>query len=480
MAKGKYAIAFFFTVLLVLAVGMTAAWATEEYKINVRQFEDAKAFYDDPRPCFKTDLSYKKILPPEVYSKLTYDVDAMKSLWAEVVGFKAPDVVGKIAPEIKPGKYTYQDKDKYPGLKELMIPAHYEQFKPGEPPFVGNFPEIEIVPTKQYYYSLPIVEATKKYTDTVKQDDQGYMKYETYMAGFPFPRPSGPHKAIQVMYNWEKRYLGSESYYLIEPGKGYDKTLKEDYDGAAMVWRIKLNGRTTIPPYGWFDERAKVRGEDTTFLLYMLGPRDQYGNVIATTKFQGINDYDQFLLYIAALRRIRKLSGTDTQDIAAGSDMIYEDYEGFGQKLSPNRFPYTYEVLEDREYLVPIYSEDGAEYISRSGKELHNLKFERRPCYVIQMIQLDKGFVYGKRIFYIDAETFIWHNIQNFDQKGRLYRSANLCAAFVPEMGTFWMQYLYCLDHLDYHSTFLQPYALPAEWITRDHVSMQGLTKRGK
>jgi hypothetical protein len=480
MAKNKQVVLFISATFLALILLMSAAWAAEEYQISFKEFADAKNFYDDPRPFLKTDLSLKKVLPPEVYARLTYDTEAMKNLWAEVVGFRAPEVVGKIAPEIKPGKYSCQDKDKYPGLKELMIPMHYERFKPGEPPFIGNFPEIEIVPTKQYYYALPIAEATKKYMGTVKQDDQGYMDYDTYLAGFPFPRPSGPHKAIQIMYNWEKRYLGTESYFLIEWARGYDKRLKEDYDGSAMVWRLKLNGRATMPPYGWFDERARARGEDLTFLLYILGPRDQYGNVIATTKFQGLNDYDQFLLYLAMFRRVRKLSGTDTQDIAAGSDWIYEDYEGFAQKLSPNRFPYKYEVIGEREYLLPSYSEDGAEYIGSKGVELRNFKFERRPCYVVQMTQLDKGFVYGKRIFYIDAETFLWRHVQNFDQKGRLYRSADLCAAFVPEMGNLWMQYLYGSDHLDYHGTMLQPYVVPAEWITRDHVSMRNIVKRGK
>ena len=87
-----------------------------EYKITSEELEKAKADFDDPRPLFK-ELSYKKILPPEVYGKLIFDVEEMKKLWAECVGFKSPDVVGKIAPEIKPGKYSYMDKGKYPGLK---------------------------------------------------------------------------------------------------------------------------------------------------------------------------------------------------------------------------------------------------------------------------------------------------------------------------------------------------------------------------
>ncbi|MEW6184305.1 MAG: DUF1329 domain-containing protein, partial [Thermodesulfobacteriota bacterium] len=329
---------------LTLALALPAAWAAEEYRVTFDQWTNAKAFYDDPRP-FMKDLYPSKIIPPEDYARLVFDVEAMKKAWAEVVGFKAPDEVGKIAPEVKPGKYTYQDKEKYPGLKELLIPEYYERFNPGQPPISGNFPEIEIVPTKQYYYALTIAEATRKYSSAVKQDEQGYMNYETYNSGFPFPRPSGRHKAIQVLYNWEKRYLLPENYWAIQIGCGYDKNLKLDFNASNEAWFLRLNGRCVIHPFGWYDERAQKRRETRGVIFHQLSPRDSYGNVVNFTSFEDLKDFDQFLLYIAQLRRVRKLSGTDTQDIAVGQDVIYEDFEGFSQKLSPFRFPYKYEFV---------------------------------------------------------------------------------------------------------------------------------------
>ena len=309
-------------VALVLGLVNFPVWAAEKYGVTLDQFSKAKAFYDDPRPWIATDLNPKNIMPPETYGKMTYDIEAMKQIWAEIVGFKAPDVVGKVAPEIKPGKYTYRDKEKYPGLKDLMIPIHYEQFNPGMPPHAGNFPEIEIVPTNQYYFALPIAEANKKYMGMVKQDDQGYLIPETYVAGKPFPRPSGEFKAQQVMYNWEKRYIGSDSYYLLQTYRGYDKNLKEDYDATAKYWLLRTCGRVFFPPYGWYDERAQNRGEKSSMLMSILGPRDQYGNVITSTKFTAPDNFDQILIYISTLRRVRKLSGSDTQDGAVGAEII--------------------------------------------------------------------------------------------------------------------------------------------------------------
>ena len=205
-----------------------------------------------------------------------------------------------------------------------------------------------------------------------------------------------------------------------------------------------------------------------------------YGNIINSTKFVGLNDFDQFLLYIAMLRRVRKLSGTDTQDIAAGQDCIYEDAEGFSQKLSPERFPYKYEVIAEREYLVPTYSEEGAEYCTKKGVEIGNIRFERRPCYVVQLTQLANNFIYGKRILYIDAETFIWHRIENYDQKGRLYRDMDLIAGFFPEMGNFDFFFAMARDHLDFHGTLAFEYSVPATWLSRDDVSMRTIVQKGK
>ncbi len=450
-----------------------------EYKVGFEQFEKAKAFYNDPRPVLQ-DLSWDKILPPDVYAGLTYDVQAMQDGWAELTGFRSPEIVGRIAPEIKPGKYTHQDREKHPGFKELMWPSMFARFRPGSPPHCGNFTEIEVVPTRQYYMSLPVIETTKKNLGQSKLDDQGYLLEETYRAGIPFPRPSGTFKARQIIYNWMKRYFAPENVYSLIHYKGYTKDLKEDFNSKAVIWNLRLHGRVSMPPYGWFDTRARKRGEISSVSYCNLSPRDLYGNIINMTLFRGWEDHDQLLLYIAQLRRIRKLSGTDTQDIVAGQDMIYDDYEGFSQKITPYRNPYTFELIGEREYLVPAYSVDGSEYFSREGLEWKNLKFERRPCYVLLLTQLDRSYVYGKRVIYIDKETFKLIEILNYDQQGRLYRGAFAVHAWYPQSGSYVIYQGLETDHLDQHSTWAMIFGHPADWITRDHVSMRHMIKKGK
>ena len=98
---------------LLLLLPTPAAWTQTLYGVGWDDILKAKANFDDPTHLFEK-LPHKDILPPEVWKSINYDQAQMKQVWSEVVGFKAPDVVGKIAPELKPGKYTYQDKDKLP------------------------------------------------------------------------------------------------------------------------------------------------------------------------------------------------------------------------------------------------------------------------------------------------------------------------------------------------------------------------------
>jgi hypothetical protein len=477
MKKARIYITFFGILCLTGALMASEGWA-QKYELSISELEKYKAPIDDPAPFYKNIEGFKKIMPPDVYRKVTYDVETMKRIWAEAVGFKAPDVVGKVAPEIKPGKYTYEDKNKYP-FEKLMWKHLYDRFNPtpkSGPRHVGNFTEFEIVPTRQYYHSLPVAEATKKYMDTVKQDSQGYLIHESYTAGLPFPRPSGPFVAQQIMYNWDKSYnLDGEFYW--EHVYGYTKDLRNDYEGMATAYTMRHQGRVKWDPRPWLDKRAQDQKELKSFQYMSIAPRDLFGNIISVTSYIDPDRFDLFLMYINSLRRIRRLSQSDTQDPAVGQDMIYEDWQGFNQKLTPKRFPYKYEVIGEGEFLVPI-SWDGSPYMStKDGYLLKNLQFERRPLWIVQLTQQDKNYIYGRRVFYIDKE-FLYHvHVENFDQKGRLYRTYDTVWGFIPEMGTYNQFHTLALDHVDAHSTAYHSYSYPAIWLDRDDISMKGMIK---
>jgi hypothetical protein len=452
----------------------------ETYVPTFEELRKHKATYDDPRPVLK-EFGPKQVLPPEFYKMLCYDVEKMKAAWSELVGFKAPDLVGKIAPEIKPGKYTYKDLEKYPGLKQLMWDDMISRIKPGEPPFAGNIPEFEIIPTQQLYWGLPISEMTKANLGKTQLREDGYLKAETWLGGYPFPQPSGKNKAWQIMYNLEKRYQSwGLDFVILGFNHGYTKAMQKDFDCDYIVRHHRLAGRCLMEPYGFFDKRAKERGEFRAFIMPFLSPRDIAGMVQSALYFLDPEKADQLYIYIPSMRRVRKLTATDTQDPIAGQDVTYDDNEGFMQKLSPVRYPYKAQVLDEREYLYPICTEDGSIYIKKQGATLQNLQFQRRPMYVVELTQLDPNYQYSKRIFYIDKETFQHLEVLNYDQKGRLYRTNFLVYSWHPEMGTLaWTGFDVLRDHIDTHSGVQHNYQLPA-YFNREDVSMGSVVSEAK
>jgi len=267
--------------------------------------------------------------------------------------------------------------------------------------------------------------------------------------------------------------------YLQQP-RGFNKNLKMDFDGLAEMVIMRLQGRVLVEPYGCFDERARRRGERVGVGMIHLAPRDAFGTTLSIVEYLDPSKFDQFLLYINVLRRVRKMSATDTQDAVGGQDLIYDDREGFAHKLSPERYPYKFEVIAEREYLVPAPQWDGSGYISSKDLGLYNYEFERRPLYVVKLTQMDKNYVYSYRTLFIDKETFFIYHVDNYNQRGRLYRTTDNLPSFIPEMGLYFSMGFLARDYIDLHSVYARHFTMPATWLGREHIDMRYMIKRGK
>jgi hypothetical protein len=181
--------------------------------------------------------------PDEVWEQLIHDPEESRAAWEKAIGFRAKDLVGKIAPEIKPGKYTLADKEKYP-FKELMTEYHYKRFNApgteGLPKHIGYFTEFEVIETQQLWHAQPVGKATLENMGKTQLDDQGYIKYETFVAGYPFPRPSGKNMGWQIMQNWQKRPSEPENSANYDLTIGVNSRGTIDHEGTAHFFWVTL------------------------------------------------------------------------------------------------------------------------------------------------------------------------------------------------------------------------------------------------
>ncbi len=453
----------------------------QTYMVHPGQVSKIIKMLDDPKDLIVT-YPLKDAVPPEVYRMLTFDIEDAKMVTEEIVGFKSPDLVGNIAPEIKPGKYTYKDVEKSPGLRELFPPEFLSFIKPGGPPLVGSIPEFEIIPTRQLYWYPGICRLTKQNLGKAKLDQSGYIVPLSWQGGIPFPRPSGKFKARHVLYNFEKRSAETFERCVMLNGEsmGYDKNLKMDKYNLYTANFIRLMGRSLFPPYGWFDERARKNGEFTAFGNTLFEPRASRGTVILQYSYDDPHKMDPWMIYVPSLRRIRKMAATDTQD--PQGDMAYDDRSHLTQKITPKKYPYKFDIIAEREYLLPISWDNSSVWIdSENGLCLRDVQFMRRPCYALQMTQLDNNYIYSKRVLYMDKENFTCTFSANYDQRGQFYRSQFFIWTFMSELGQLvpWGMPTVQHDHIDLHSTFQMQVPLPADF-PRISFTIQELIKRGK
>ena len=442
-----------------------------------------RKFTDDPTPLLKEVNYGKDWVSKETWDQITHDPEEAGRAWEKARGFKAPDVTGTIAPEIKPGKYTLADKERLP-FKELMPPHIYARFnEPGGQGqnHGGNFTEIEVIPTRQYYQHYNVAMDTIKNEGKARLDEKGYAEELTFEPGVPFPKPSGPHAGWQVIHNFDMALPIYEDVIGVMFDMGIDQSFKKDRDGLYKYYVVKLARRSVMEPKGrWYDARAERLQESVGSISELHAPRDLYGNAYCQYEYDAPDKPNKHMIYTPLLRRIRLMTDSDSQDQAVGMDYAGDDDAMLAQDLRPDKYPYEVKILEEREFLFPTYTIDGETWIDSKNKFLwRDLKMERRPCYVIEMKQLDSNYIYSKRLYWVDKENFIIVMGEMYDQKGRLWRSQNTQYSFNRELGIWgWFQ-TWAWDHIDVHTSYITAYEYPGENMARKELSpkrlMQGV-----
>jgi hypothetical protein len=75
-------------------------------------------------------------------------------------------------------------------------------------------------------------------------------------------------------------------------------------------------------------------------------------------------------------------------------------------------------------------------YEFKGGYIIKNLQLERRPCWVVQTTQLDKNYVYGRRVWYVDKEMLYLHHLTTTIKRA-VCTGPILHSGLYPEMGIY-------------------------------------------
>jgi len=128
-------------------------------------------------------------------------------------------------------------------------------------------------------------------------------------------------------------------------------------------------------------------------------------------------DDDAYLWY-SQFRRIRRMSTAQRTDSIDGSDLIYDDDNMWDGQLLRNTY-----LLKGRKDLLTCRHQNMRATARVPGQGIVNgITLERCNLYVLEVLNKDPNYLYSKRLWYLDPETYhiMWQEI--YDRQGRLWK----------------------------------------------------------
>jgi hypothetical protein len=269
-----------------------------------------------------------------------------------------------------------------------------------------------IAPYRQVMPTQGEIEATKKYSPVVRTNAHGIIENHTDIAGTPFPAPK---TGLEVAYNYEFNTHGDTSHYRrfapnINPKSRTERISEQENSEFYFIHRTELDPRPALPD--------NPRGIHRGYFLNMYKPPEFLNTRYYTLRFIDPAKDDDTYLWYSQFRRIRRMSTTQRTDSLDGTDLIYDDEFFWDGHLERN----TYTLQGTRDLLCSRH-QDMTKTTRQAGQAVINgLTLERCKTYVLDVVNKEANYIYGKRVWYIDPESYIilWTDI--YDQNGKFWK----------------------------------------------------------
>ena len=314
-------------------------------------------------------------------------------------------------------------------VKEYLDPAMYQFIKNGDY-------TIKVGETTSFDLHKSYVDATRKYAgDTALGEKVGQISGS--VAGRPFPQePSmdDPRAGEKLAWNYKYGYNWGDSaaimpfywqYRNMENGK-VERTVKFNFNFLNFTHRTQQEPYPEITP----NPSNLFRGT----YVQVLEPFDVKNTQLLIQRFEDDLKRDNAYLYLGFQRRVRRLSTGQTTDAFLGSDIMIEDFEGYNGRISDMNWTYK----GTKNILLPMYNhndqdldpdihkdDDGYQMIKFGGKGgcFPDITWQLRKTHIVESDPVDPNHPVGKRVHYMDAQTFILPRNITYDRNGKLWKT---------------------------------------------------------
>ena len=283
---------------------------------------------------------------------------------------------------------------------------------------------MKIVPYKRIEWDKAFKEATEKYSAQVKLSPDGRSLVD-YVAGMPFPNidPNDPQAALKVMWNYDHKPYVSDDLDL----RNFDADTGPVSDSGPMQverhflldnlrW-LSYTGRLYVDPKPGIPNTDGVRSK--TSMHPILEPFDLKGVGESSVRYLNPDRQDDTWLYLPSLRRVRRLSSAQRSDALFGQDTDVDSYYGYAGQVPW----FDWKFLGEREILSSFHSEAyPVKYCQGSGDFVFCDDWEKRRAYVVEGVPKLPQYAYGKRVIFVDKESYFIAYSDIFDRSGQLWK----------------------------------------------------------
>lgn len=392
--------------------------------------------------------AYAKVSPEEA-AKLGNELTCMGAVAAGNEAGTIPPFSGKWLGTPPGIDYTpnvgQHPIDPYPDDKPKfqITGQNWEQYRDnlteGQIALLQRFPDTFRIPVyegrRDFRYPDEICEIAKKNAVEAELIDGG-MGYTGYQGPVPFPIPSGENQAMQVLANHNYPYRAFTE-------RMEQRDLADVNSNGSITWGRTHNAALnviTLP-----DEIGKPVGDIMAYsdTGTILPTRDQGKRTVSIEPMNFAKGQRLAWTYNPGTRRVRQLPeyGFDTPAAGTSGKMVIDQDRLMNG--SPERFDW--ELKGKREIFVPANAyklhEKSVAYddlLTPNHANPDFMRYELRRVWVLEgSLKSTHRHKYGKRVLFIDEDT--WHGVMSdfYDTRGELVNHAFLNYYYAYDMNAW-------------------------------------------
>ncbi len=299
-----------------------------------------------------------------------------------------------------------------------------DMISPGVQWCVRHGMAITVVPPQKVQLPAPYLEATEKYSPQV-QLAPGGLKLQHYVAGFPFPHidVNDPQAALKIMWNYEYKPFVTDD----EDVRNFDADTGPINENGPMgterhflvdhIRTLYYNGRVFVDPKPELSNPEGVRYKSS--LHPILEPFDLKGVGSLSIRYIDPARMDDTWLYLPSLRRVRRLSSAQRSDALFGQDTDVDSYGGYAGQIAWMDWKF----LGERKILASFHAAHfPVQWCKGAGDFAFCDNWEPRDAYVIEGTSKLPQYAYGKRLLFIDKDTYLITFSDISDPSGALWK----------------------------------------------------------